>query len=146
MAGPSYHGRTHSTGGTDPIPGLGATTHLFGAGWTGPYPLNILTGAVWKVPLVDEVSTTFDLTRALFRLETPGTTSTVVRIEKSSGGGAFSGSPTTITTLTLTSGSYETTDTTGLGSVTSGDLLRIVWVSVGTNARGFLVAVEGTES
>lgn len=144
---PVIHGHDHRPGGPDPIPGLtggGATTRVFGAGWAGPYPLNVLQGATWKVPLVEGASMTFDLTRMLARLETPGTTSTTVHVEKSTGGGAFSGS--TVGSITLTAGSYEGTDTTSLGSVASGDLLRIVWDTVGTDARGYLVTVEGTEA
>jgi hypothetical protein len=140
------HGANHSPGGSDPIPGIGGgddTTRVFGAGWAGPYPLNVLAGATWKVPEVEGTSMTFDLTRILFRLETPGTSSTTVHVEKSSGGGAFSGS--TVGTVTLTAGTHEGTDTTSLGSVSSGDLLRIVWDTVGSGARGYLVTVEGTE-
>jgi hypothetical protein len=138
------HGDNHSPGGSDPITGLSAT-RVFGAGWSGPFPQNILDGAVWKVPKVEGSDMTFDLVRLLFRLETPGTTSTTVRVEKSSSGNAvFSAS--TVGTITANSGVYEPTPVTAaLGSVTSGDELRIVWVARGTGARGYLVAVEGTE-
>jgi hypothetical protein len=145
-----YEGATPSQIQTTIIGGGGggtgaAAARQFGAGWTGPYPLNILTGAVWKVPRIDGAAMTFDLTRMLFRLESPGTTTTTVRVEKSAGGGVFSATPTTVGTLTLTAGSYETSTASGLGTVTSGDLLRIVWVAVGTNARGYLVQIEGAE-
>ncbi len=137
-----YHARTHLAGGSDPIIGLSGGARLFGAGWSGPYPLNILTGAVWKVPLVDGASVTFNLTRLVFRLENPGLGTTTVRVEKSTTTGVFT--PTTVETISLAAGAYEATDTTGLGSVTSGNLLRIVWTAVGTNARGYLVFLEGT--
>lgn len=143
------HGRDHTATGADPIPGIGeggGGPHQLGVGWVGPYPLVVLTGAVWKVPLVDGAATTFDLTRLLLRLESPGTGTTTVRVEKSSGGDvAFS--PTTVGTLSLTGGSdYEVSTSSSLGSVSSGDLLRIVWVAVGTNARGYLVHLEGVEA
>lgn len=145
---PINHGRDHAPGGADPIPGLsgGGGARQLGVGWSGPYPLSVLTGAVWKVPLVDGASVTFDLSRLLFRLEQPGTGTTTVRVEKASGGDvAFS--PTTVTTLSLTGGSdYENSTTSSLGSVSSGDLLRIVWTAVGMNARGYLVMLEGAEA
>jgi hypothetical protein len=137
------HGANHRPGGPDPITGL-SSTRVLGFGWFGPYPLNIIQGATFVVPEVEGASMTFDLTRILFRLNTPGTTSTTMHVEKSSGGGAFSGS--TVGGVTLTAGSYEGEDTTSLGSVTSGDLLRLVWDTVGTNARDYTVEVEGTEA
>jgi hypothetical protein len=124
--------------------GSAASARPFGFGWFGPYPLNIIQGATFVVPEVEGASMTFNLTRILFRLNTPGTTSTTMHVEKSSGGGAFSGS--TVGGVTLTAGSYEGEDTTSLGSVTSGDLLRLVWDTVGTNARDYTVEVEGTEA
>lgn len=137
------HGRDHLPGGADPIPG-GGGAKIIGFGWFGPYPLNIIQGATFVVPEVEEASMTFDLTRILFRLNTPGTTSTTMHVEKSSGGGAFSGS--TVGGVTLTAGTYEGEDTTSLGTVTSGDLLRLVWDTVGVNARDYTVEVEGVEA
>ncbi len=87
---------------------------------------------------------TFNLDRILFRLSNPGATSTTMHIEKSSGGGAFSGS--TVGGVTLTGGTYEGEETAALGQVTSGDLLRLLWDTVGTNARNYTVEVEGTEA
>ncbi len=127
-----------------PASGGSSSVRTIGFGWFGPYPLNIIQGATFVVPLVEEASMTFDLTRILFRLSTPGLSSTTMHVAKSTGGGAFSGS--NIGGVTLAAGSYEGSDITSLGSVTSGDLLRLVWDTVGTNARDYTVEVEGTEA
>lgn len=121
-----------------------AGLRVFGFGWFGPYPLSILQGATHIVPLVEGEEMTFDLTRILLRLGTPGGSSTTMHIEVSAGGGAFSGSP--IGGVTLTAGTYEGEDTSGLGQVTSGDLIRMFWDTVGDGARDYSVEVEGTEA
>lgn len=145
QAKPILHGRAHAPGGSDEIPGLGSSTRVLGAGWFGPYPLNIIQGATFVVPEVEGAAMTFDLTRILFRLSTPAVSGdTTMHVEKSAGGGAFAGS--TIGGVTLAAGAYEGTDTTSLGSVTSGDLLRLVWDTVGSGARDYTVEVEGTEA
>lgn len=135
------HGANHASGGPDPIPGGG---RVFGAGWSGPYPLNILTGSTWQVPLVSGGTVSFSLESMRFRLETPGASSTTVHVERSNGGTTFTGS--TVGALTLAAGTYETSVSTALGTVTSGDLLRIVWDAVGSGARGYLVFLEGGEA
>lgn len=138
------HGANHAPGGSDPITGL-SSTRVFGAGWFGPYPLNIIQGATFVVPQVEGASMTFNLDRIKFRLSTPATSgNTTMHVEKSSGGGAFSGS--TVGGVTLSAGSYEGEDTTSLGTVTTGDLLRLVWDTVGIGARDYTVEVEGTQA
>lgn len=138
------HAQNHAPGGSDPITGL-STTRTIGFGWFGPYALNIIQGATFVVPEVEGASITFDLTRIVFRLSTPASSGdTTMHVEKSAGGGAFSGS--SIGGLTLAAGSYEDESTVGFGTVTSGDLLRLVWDNVGTGARDYTVEVEGVEA
>lgn len=98
------------------------------------------------MPYVDGVSKTFALNRATFRVETPpiaGSASYSVAIEKSPGGATFT--PTNITTLTIAAAGNEDSDTTSLGTVDSGQLLRVNWTALGVGAETFEIQLEGTE-
>ena len=113
--------------------------HLL-ATWQGYLPASPVIGAVWRVPYVDGIPVTFDLTRAWIRVEIPGS-STIVRLQ-SSPPGAFSGS--TITTLTIAAAANAAEITTGLGQITSGQLLRINWQAIGTTGH-YTVELEGKQ-
>lgn len=82
----------------------------------------------------------WNITRCTFRVAIPSTVSSQsVVIQKSSASGAFS--PTTVTTLTLTAGSYEISDTVSLGTVSSGHKLRFSIPSL-TDAAGWSIEVQ----
>ena len=121
----------------------GGTTALV-AEWFGTLPDTPGAGLVFRVPYLAGVSVDFDLERALLRVETPGSTSTVAEVQSSPGGGAFT--PTTLVTLTVAASAYEDEDVSALGTVSSGDLFRIEWTSIGTSAADFLIQLEGTEA
>jgi hypothetical protein len=140
------HGYNHAPGGSDPIPGGG------GGGakkllvcWGGALPTVAGTGLVWRIPYDSDGSTlTFTLARAFARVEAPYTTAVTFTLEHSSGGDiAFSAS--TITTVTIPVGDYET-DVTGLSTtVSSGDLVRLVYTAVGSVSTNFQVELLGSE-
>jgi hypothetical protein len=93
------------------------------------------------VPYLSGSALTFTLNRAFARTESPGTTT--VAIEKSASGGAFT--PIAITTLSISS-TYEALVTSGLGTVASGDLLRINWSALGPVAgTTYTVQLEGAQ-
>lgn len=82
----------------------------------------------------------WNITRCTFRVAVPASVSSQsVVIQKSSASGAFS--PTTVTTLTLTAGSYEISDTVSLGTVSSGHKLRFSIPAL-TDAAGWSVEVQ----
>lgn len=141
----ALHGRDHRPGGPDPIPGgLGGGPLHMVASWTGPLPEAAENGAVWRIPYLSGDPVTFDLTRAFVRIEVPGGATTSVDIEKSPAG-AFVAS--TIASLSIPAGNYSDQETAGLGSVDSGELVRIAWTALGA-AEGipFTVELEGTEA
>ena len=90
--------------------------------WQGYVPSAPGVGAVWRVPFPEEVSTSFNLNRAYARVEVPGSAALDVLLEKSPAG-AFVAAP--VTTLTIAAGTNEAEDTTSLGTVVSGELLRM---------------------
>lgn len=103
-------------------------------------------GGIWQVPFVDGASKTFNLNLAYFRLEgspVGGGGSYSVKIQSGAAGGAFP-SPTTIATLTVAPGNHEATSTTSLGTVVSGQLLRVFWSAIGIGASIYTVQLEGT--
>lgn len=113
------------------------------ASWAGTLPSSTGNGLVWEVPYdSDGSSFAFTLARATARIEDTFTAATQIRIEKSPGGGAFT--PTTVTTLGINAGSYEATNTGIASTVTSGDLLRIVFTAVGAQTK-FMVELIGSE-
>jgi hypothetical protein len=111
------------------------------ATWQGDLPAAVGNGAVWRVPYLNGSSVTFTLTRAYVRVETAGAASTTVVFEKSAAG-AFSAS--TITTVTLVAADNEEEVTTSLGTVTSGQLVRIRWSALGTTGV-YTCELEGHE-
>lgn len=125
----ALHGRNHGPGGSDPIPDIGGGVSGVIAEWNANLPISTGTGPVRQVP----TGGPFLLDSAYFRIETPQLVSIQVRIESSpSGEAAFT--PTTVATLTIPAGNYEPTSYPAISStVASGDLLRIVYVAVGTS-------------
>ncbi len=145
--------------GTAPIsvaiadnPGLAATditistsstaAAVLNAVWAGVMPTVTGAGLEISIPKVSGASMTFDLQVMFSRLSVLPISSTQFRIEKSSGGGAFS--PTTVDSLTHTTSDYEKTKTL-TGTLSSGDLLRLYVVSVGGSGGSYSVMIEGTE-
>jgi hypothetical protein len=113
------------------------------ATWQGTVPTTTTPGVVWRVPYLDGVAFTFALQRAYGRVETAALAATSVVLEKSPAG-AFV--PSTITTLTLASLANEIEATAGLGSVASGQLLRIRWTALGASGSSYTIELEGVES
>lgn len=126
------------------LPGKDAVKGLFAIWEAGTFPTATgQTGGIWRVPYVNGVSKTFNIDRITFRVETAVVSGTyTVSVEKSPGGGAFSA--TVIQALSLTSAAVETSATSSLGQVTSGQLLRINFTSFGVGAASYTVQLEGT--
>jgi hypothetical protein len=142
------HGANHSPGGSDPIPGVGSGgsgARKMVAFWAGSLPTIAGTdGLVIRVPYdADGSSFSFTLTRAFARIETSQTAAVVFRLEKSPGGGVFT--PTTVDTVTVAAGDYDQEDTGLSAAVSSGDLLRLVYVTVVGTLPVFEVELVGTE-
>jgi hypothetical protein len=95
------------------------------------------------VPYVDGVSHTFDLQRIYARVETPGASGTVLSIQKSPSGGPFVG--TDIGDATIPGGANDVTVTSSLGTVDSGDLVRVNFSALGAGAASFYVEFEAIE-
>lgn len=108
-----------------------------------PYSAGAMQG-IWRVPEVAGVSTTFDVSLCFVRNEVRCSSGTyTILFQKSAAGGAFSA--TTIATLTLTSADYEDTETgTGMGTITSGNLLRVYYSTVGTGGTTVNLELEAT--
>jgi Collagen triple helix repeat (20 copies) len=122
-------------------PGPTAKKNLL-ASWQGVVPQSPALGAVWRIPKFDGATLVFDLKSAYARLETGGTSPTSVGLEKSPPG-AFVPSP--ITTLNLASGANENEVTSGLGTVQSGDLLRINWAAIGAPSALYTIELGGVQ-
>jgi hypothetical protein len=140
------HGANHSPGGSDPIPGIGSGGDGGGASsiiatWAGTMPSAAGPGVVWIVPDIAGVSGSFTLQSITARLETPGSSATSFTVQTSAGGGAFSAS--TVGSVTVPAGSYEATTSSLSVGVDSGDLLRILFVGLGSPASLYSVEVEG---
>lgn len=102
-------------------------------------------GGVWSVPYVGGSSVTWNIARAKFRLETPSTSGGyTIEIQRSPGGSVFT--PTNIISLSLAAGAHEVEVTSGFGvtTVTSGQLLRVFWQVLGSNAQNFTVQLEAS--
>jgi hypothetical protein len=95
---------------------------------------------VWRVPHIDGATVTFTLARAYARVEAAGAAAIDVTIDKSPGG-AFV--PTLITTVTIPAGSNEHENTAALGSVDSGQLLRITFPGFPSTTGPYTVELEG---
>lgn len=99
---------------------------------------------VFRVPEVDGQSATFVMKKALARVETPSSVGTIeVLIEKSAGGSAFSA--TTLADISITATNYENSITSGLGNLTTGQLLRVNFTSIGSGAQTYSVQLTGTK-
>jgi hypothetical protein len=94
-----------------------------------------------EVPYPEGDPMTFDVVKTIFRLTTAGTSTTRVKVQYSSGGGAFA--PTDVADMSLTSGVHEISAGSGFGvsTVTSGDQLRIQWQTFGTGAEDYQVYI-----
>jgi hypothetical protein len=114
---------------------------VFWQGPTAPTAVGAF-GGVWRVPYLDGASVTFTLDRAVFRFETVPTTAYTLRVEKSAGGSSFSA--TTVASATIAIAAYEATVTAALGTVDSGQLLRVYCVAVGAGAASYSIQLEGT--
>lgn len=123
--------------------GIGATTRQFLAQQFGPMPGSVGSVGMYRVPFFGGASVTFTLSRAALHLETAGSTSTTVLVEKSSTSGVFT--PVTVATLTLASTVTQADVTTSLGTIASGNLLRFRWTAIGTGAQSFHTQLEGNE-
>lgn len=121
--------------------GGGGGGHLV-ALWTGVTPTVTGAGSVWVVPETDSGPATFNLDKALLRVETANGSDITVRIQRSPGGSAFVAAD--LVTLTVVAGANEDVDLSALGSVDSGDLLRVTWDDIGDTPSVFLVQIEGS--
>lgn len=118
----------------------GAQANLLVAWGGGMPPVAGGAGATWRVPEVDGASVTFTLQSLFARVETPGS-GTSFRVEVSPAGGAFS--PTTVATVTIAAAAHEATVTVfPTPTITTGQLLRIVYVVTGTTGI-YTVELEG---
>jgi hypothetical protein len=150
-------GGTGPTGPTGPAGATGPTGPTGSAGGTGPTGPTGPTGATGAIgPAVQSVvlcsaftpvttgadtaqveipysssggSLTYTILRLLVRVQTAGGSPSVL-FEMSTGTGAFS--PTSIGTVTLTSGAYEGQNTTSLGTISSGTKVRFNVQTLGT--------------
>lgn len=112
--------------------------------WEDEGPATSDLGTVLIVPQINGVDVSFELTEMKLRAETPGSTQTQVKLQHSEGGdSAFT--PLDLATFTLPATDYQVTSSGSYGTVTSGDLLRIRWQSVGTGAANFFLMIQGTE-
>jgi hypothetical protein len=66
----------------------------------------------------------YNCRRIIWRVAASGSTSGQITVQKSTGTGVFSA--TTVGSVVLPTGSYEANNTSGLGTVTSGDKLRVL--------------------
>lgn len=114
--------------------------------WSGEIPANAGTQPmIHRVPQVNGGDVTFTLAKASFRVETAPTLSSLsVEIEKDVGGGGVF-TAVSVSILSLAAGDFEEDDIVGLGTVTSGDLLRLTFLGVDDAARTYNVQLEGTE-
>jgi hypothetical protein len=112
--------------------------------WGNLAPVSVgPAGGIWSVPYLEGASVTFNVVRTYFRFEVASTAGTyTVALQKSPAGGVFT--PTTLDTLSLAAGVHEVTHTGSFGTVSSGDLLRVNWTAVGSNAQVFTIQLEGT--
>ncbi len=113
--------------------------------WGGALPTVTGNGLVWRIPYDSDGSTlTFTLASAFARIEGTSANSVVFVIEKASGGDvAFSAS--TVTTITVLAGDYESENTGLSTSISSGDLVRLVFSAVAVSPVNFNVELIGSE-
>ena len=124
--------------------GDGATARRLLAQLQGPMPASPETSGAYRVPFWGGASIEYTLQRASLHLENVGSTDTSLVIEKSTTADVFT--PETVATLTVAASSYLDEETSGLGSLESGNLIRWRWTAVGTDADNFHVTLEGEEA
>ncbi len=122
------------------IPSSAATTNMLGLLY-GPMPGSTGPSSMYRVPFLAGASVTFTLSRASLHLETAGSSTTTVIVEKSSTTGSFVAVP--VATLTLASSATQADVTSSLGTISSGDLVRWRWTALGTGAQSFYSQLEG---
>lgn len=110
--------------------------------WTGKAPTTTGPGLEVFVPTFAGIC---DLASAKSRLNVLPSGSCQFRIEKSAGGAGFSGSPTTVTTLTHTTSDWEKTAVGLTGTVVAGDLLRIYFAAMSPSGGTYQVQLRATE-
>lgn len=134
---------TYDAGAAKWVPAAGGGVRQLTASWTGTTPDELGAGATWRVPTVDGGTViTFDLGYAFARIEDTDATDTEVVIEASSGG-AFA----PLVTLTIAAGDNEATGSAAPATVSSGDLLRIVWAALAADLGTlYTVQLEGVEA
>jgi hypothetical protein len=139
------------TGATGPPGTPGGATGPTGAvpkrivvfDWYGTMPTVPGVSQVLQVPYINGVSTTFNVQKIIFRVETPGSTASIAALQKSPSGSVFSS--TTIGTITLPAADYDEEITSSLGTVVSGNLLRVQFNQIGTGAQSYLIQMEAQE-
>ena len=109
----------------------------------GPLPASPEAGPMYRIPYLAGAAVEYTLERASLHLGEAGSTATTLLIEKSETTDEFT--PETVATLSCGSGSHLDEETSGLGTLESGNLLRFKWTAVGTGADMFHVQLEGTE-
>jgi hypothetical protein len=121
----------------------GAVKLVMVASWQGDLPQ--FPGdfaATWRVPYCNGSVITWNLTRAYGRVEVAGTAVTTFRIQRSPAGVFV---PTLLTDVTIPISSNETEVTASLGTIDSGQLLRVLFQAIGTSGT-FTVELEGVQS
>jgi hypothetical protein len=98
--------------------------------------------ATWRVPYCNGVPITWNLTRAYGRVEVAGTTVTTFRIQKSPPGAFVQ---TLLTDVIVPIAGNEIEVTASLGTIVSGQLLRVLHQAIGTSGS-FTVELEGVQS
>jgi hypothetical protein len=99
------------------------------------------SSGMFRVPFFAGSSVTFTLSRASLHLETAGSSSSTLLLEKSTGAGSFLA--VLVATLTLASSATDVTVTSSLGTINSGNLIRWRWTALGTGAQSFYAQLEG---
>jgi len=113
------------------------------ASWGGSTPTLTGSGLVWRVPYSDTGSSlSFTIKRVFARIETSQASTISFRIEKSPASAAFSA--TTVTTVNISAGNYESENTGLTVAASSGDLLRLYYAAVGTVPITFQVELVGS--
>jgi hypothetical protein len=112
-----------------------------------PAATGIDKGGLSIVPQVGGANVSFTVNNISLRVETQGSTSTTVRIQRSTGTGAFSNAGYLDTSgLTLAASTSEASGPTlSVTTVNSGDKLMPEYTALGTSAAGFTLYVMLTQ-
>lgn len=148
---PIIHGRDHAPGGADPItpwPTGGEGGPKIGLAFFNgnSFPAEGSYSPEVRVPFdTDGSSMSFDLAELWARRGTTSSGGTTFRLLVYTGTGAFSG--TTVADVTIAAGDNEATSTTfSVGTVSSGDKLRLYFLSLGSGGGDWQVQLRGTEA